>query len=374
MIRLLTIGVLFFVLSLLQRQVYKRLWDRNLKVTVSFDRDHLYQGEAGELKEIVENRKKLPLTMLKVKFKTDRHLSFGTERGSSTTDQFYRNDVFRIGGGERVTRTLKFQADRRGYYTIQGAGLVASDLMMTGMFVADVPVSASVYVYPRPYDSREFKRSLTRLNGEVLAKRHLLEDPFEYRGIREYQPFDDIRSVNWKATARTGSLKVNQKNYTALKSVRVFLNLRDDGIMKKEACVEASVSIAAGLCAWFLSQGIQVSCYGNGLDILTGKPVSLDGKAGAGQMEAIYRSFARMDLEKPVADFAEAFEERLFGQAGGSVTCFVAPNQYEDFLALLERYGQAGNEYLWFYPVQGKENPELPPSIAKNVQLIHLDL
>ena len=37
-----------------------------------------------------------------------------------------------------------------------------------------------------------------------------MEDPFEYRGIREYQPYDDMRSVNWKATAKTGDLKVNQ--------------------------------------------------------------------------------------------------------------------------------------------------------------------
>ena len=374
MIRLIAIGILFFLLFLLQRQVYKRLWNKHLTVTVAFGQNYIFQGSQGELKEIIENRKRLPLSMLKVKFKTDRHLLFDSEKGSRTTDQYYRNDVFHIGSGEKVTRTLKFQGGRRGYYDIDGASLVASDLMLTSMFLADVPTKTSLYVYPRPFDSQEFRRSLTKLNGEVLTRRHLLEDPFEYRGIREYQPFDDMRSINWKATAKTGDLKVNQKNYTSLKSVRIFFNVQDDNIIKKEACVEASLSIVAGLGAWFLGQGIQVSCYGNGVDIRTGQHVSIEAKAGDGQMDTIYRALARLDLDKPVVNFVETFEERLFSQAGGSVTCFVAPNQYEDYLELLQRFGQAGNDYIWFYPVQGSKDPQLPPGIQKNTQVIHLEI
>lgn len=113
MIRLLVIGVLFFLLFVLQKKLYERLWRRHLTVSVEFARDHIFQGDWGELEEIIENRKRLPLAMLKVKFKTDRHLVFGDRKGSRTTDQFYRNDVFRIGGLEKVTRTLKFQGGRR---------------------------------------------------------------------------------------------------------------------------------------------------------------------------------------------------------------------------------------------------------------------
>lgn len=374
MIRVLSIGLLFFLLYLLQREAYRKLWLKALYVDISFAKGHIFQGEQGELREMVENRKRLPLSMLKVKFKTNRHLAFGSEKGSSTTDQFYRNDVFRVGGGERVTRTLTFRGERRGYYTIDGVSLVASDLLLTGMFVAEVSAKAAIYVYPKPYDSQEFRRSLTMLNGEVLARRHLLEDPFEYRGIREYQPYDPMRSINWKATAKTGGLKVNQKNYTSLRSVRVFFNIQDDGILKKEECVEASIRIVAGICAFFLAQGIQVSCFGNGVDIRTEKPVSIEARSGNGQMEHIYRALARLDLTKPTVGFAETFEERLFSGSGGSLTCFVSPNQYSDFLNLLERYGAAGSEYVWFYPVPANKEPEIPPALESNVRIIRLSL
>lgn len=373
MIKLLGIGLLFFLLMFLQRELYKRLWKKHLNVGIAFSREHIFEGEQGELKEVIENRKRLPLSMVKVKFRTDKHLLFDDCKGSRTTDQFYRNDIFRIGGGERVTRILKFKGGRRGYYTINGISLVASDLFLTSQMVEDVPLRTFLYVYPKPFDSAEFRRSLTQQNGEVLAKRHLLEDPFEYRGIREYQPYDDMRSINWKATAKTGELKVNQRNCTSLKSIRVFLNAEDTGIMKKEACVEAAIRITAGISAFFLQQGIQVACYGNGVDCLNGKHLSLEAKAGDGQLTAILRGLARLDLEKGVLDFTETFEEPLLAQTAGTVTYFVSPNQYDDFVRLVKKYQDAGKEYVWFYPVAGSKEPELPPELAEHIRVIHLE-
>lgn len=372
MIRLVLIGILFFLLYYVQLNIYRRLWLQRLNVTFSFTKKHIFQGEQGELQEVIENRKWLPLAMLKVKFQTDRRLDFGTGKGSKTTDQYYRYDVFRVGGGERVTRTLPFKGTRRGYYIINGADLVASDLLLTTSFMMSIPVRTELYVYPRPWDSEELRRALTRLNGEILVRRNLLEDPFEYRGIREYQPYDSMRTINWKATARTDDLKVNLKNYTSLKYVRIFFNLQDDGIMKKEECVEAAISIVAGLCAGFLSQGLQVSCYGNGLDVETGQYVTIAPKAGDSQMDTIYRTLARIDLGKKTISFSDTFREKIMNISGDIITCFVAPNQYDDFLELLGEYQASGREYRWFYPVSGTKPPELPGELMSHVQLIHV--
>ena len=225
MIQLLGIIVFALLLYLGQKYVYAKIWQRDLKVSLSFREDGIWEGQESELSEIIENRKRLPLTMLKVKFQTDRHLVFADTKGSRTTDRYYRNDIFQIGRLEKVTRALHFTGGRRGYYTIQEADLVASDLFLTAQYTATTPIEhCSLYVYPKPFSHPDFKRSLKQLNGEVLTKRHLLEDPFEYRGIRDYQPQDDLKSINWKATARTGDLKINQKNYTSQKSVRIFVS------------------------------------------------------------------------------------------------------------------------------------------------------
>lgn len=370
MIKLFGIGFLAFCLFWGQVYPYRRLWNKRLHVTICFGADHIFEGEQGELREIIENRKWLPLAMLKVKFNADRHLLFGNHRGSRTTDQYYRNDIFRIGGREKVTRTLKFQGGRRGYYTIDQVSLVASDLFFLNQMVADQPVKAELYVYPRPYDGSRLHKSLIQLNGEILSRRHLLEDPFEYRGIREYQPCDDMRSINWKATAKTGELKVNQRNYTSLKSIRIFFNIQDDNILKKEECVETSLRIVASLCQFFLKQGMQVSCHGNGVDIMTHKPLSINANAGKLQMEAIYRALARIDTGQPAADFAKTFEEPLFRDAKGAFTCFVSPNQYEDFVGLLKRYEETGNPFRWFLSLSEGNAPKLPPALEKHMEVI----
>lgn len=369
MIRLIGIGIVAFLLFWLEQLLYRRLWSRGLCVDIQFKQDSIFEGEEGTLFEIVENRKYLPLSMLKVKFRTSRNLIFESGKGSRSTDQYYRNDVFQIDGGERVIRSLSFTGGRRGFYRIDACDLVASDLFLTVQMVHSLPVDAAVYVYPKPFDSREFMLSLRQINGEVLARRHLLEDPFEYRGIREYQPSDDMRSINWKATAKTGAYKVNQKNYTVLKAVRIFLNLEDDGILKKEECVEGCLRIAAGLCEHFLRQGMQVSCHGNSTDCLTGEPLALEASAGAEQMSAVYRSLARTDTKK-VLPFAELLQDKLLYEADGMFTCLVAPNHYEAFVKLVEQFQEAGGEFIWFYPVWESADQKLPESLAEHIRVI----
>lgn len=372
MIKLIGIGILGFFLMLFQKILYEKLWYRHLHVNISFREDHIFQGEQGELKEIIENRKWLPLSMLKVKFKTDRRLLFDNHKGSRTTDQYYRNDVFRIGGSEKVTRTLKFTGGRRGYYTIDEVSLVASDLFFLNQMMDEQRIEEAVlYVYPKPYDSSKLMQSLIQINGEILSKRHLLEDPFEYRGIREYQPYDDMRRINWKATAKTDEFKVNELNYTSLKSVRIFFNIQDNNILRKEESVEISLQIVASLCTFFLRQGMRVSCYGNGVDIVTHLPMSIKVNAGQGQMDTIYRALARIDTKQPVPDFGEMFREQLFQHDDGVFTCFVSANQYDDFVELLNQYRKANKLFRWFYPVSGQQKPKLPHELEKYISVIY---
>lgn len=373
MIQLLGILVVALLLYLGQKTIYQKVWHKNLRVRLSFQEEGIWEGQESTLSEIIENQKKLPLTMLKVKFQTDRHLLFADTKGSRTTDKFYRNDIFQIGALEKVTRVLRFTAGRRGYYTIAEADLVASDLFLTAQYTATADIDhSSLYVYPKPFSHPEFRQSLKQLSGQVLAKRHLLEDPFEYRGIREYQPQDDLKSINWKATARTGEFKVNQKNYTAEKSVRIFINLEDTGILKKEDCVEASLQIATALLLLFLEQGMQVAVYCNGVDVLHNEPCILEAGGGIRQREAVLRSFALIDTSKPVRSFSELFSSRLSEASGALMTCIVSPNAYDDFATLILQYHTRHPEMKWFLPYSGTVPPEMEEELRSLITFISL--
>lgn len=373
MIQLLGIILFALILYLGQKYIYAKVWHRGLTVSLAFQEDGIWEGQESTLSEIIENRKHLPLTMLKVKFQTDRHLVFTDTKGSRTTDRYYRNDIFQIGRLEKVTRSLSFTGGRRGYYTISEADLVASDLFLTTQYTATTPIArCSLYVYPKPFSHPDFRQSLKQLSGEVLAKRHLLEDPFEYRGIRDYQPQDDLKSINWKATARTGDLKVNQKNYTAQKSVRIFLNLEDTGILKKEDCVEACMQIAAALLLLFLEQGMQVALYCNGIDVRSGEPCILEAGGGMRQRNACLQALAGIDTSIPVQSFTELFTAKLTDTANTIYTCFISPNAYDDFAELLLQYHEQHPDMKWFYPYSEVTPPEAEEPLRSLITFISL--
>lgn len=370
MVEIIGVGVVAALLIWLQYVIYKRMWNRSLHVKIEFGQKKLLSGEKGQLYEVVENRKHLPLAMLKVKFQTDRNLVFDDMRGARVTDRFYRNDIFQIGGGEKITRTVHFTAKKRGYYRILGVDLVSTDLFFSSDFVDSRQVEGELYVYPKPFGNKEFMQSLQKLNGEVLTKRHLIEDPFEYRGIREYQPYDDMRSVNWKATARTDDLKVNQKNYTSIQTVRIFFNIEDSGIYKKEAEVETTLRFVASLAGFFLAEGVRVAVYGNGLDCISGDVCVIEAGAGAGQMDHINRILARIDTGVEAAPFVKHFGNQLLMQSKGLRTVIVAPNAYEDMLQLMQEYHDAQEEFTWFCPVIDAKTVEFPDWMLRDVELI----
>ena len=57
MIQLLGIGLIGFLLLWVQKLLYERLWEKSLYVSVSFGKEPIFEGDEGELKEILENKR-----------------------------------------------------------------------------------------------------------------------------------------------------------------------------------------------------------------------------------------------------------------------------------------------------------------------------
>lgn len=372
------IGIILgaFLLFYLQDRLYCRFWDKNLSVSLEFSRKAAVEGEECELCERVENRKLLPLPALKVKFQVSRELQFEDEEGvSSVTDQYYRNDVLSVRPFMRHVRRLRFRCKKRGYYWINGLDVVAGTLFLSGELPRSLESETRLYVYPRLWRSPEFSRLLQRLNGEILSRRHMLEDPFEFRGIREYSPWDTMRDINWKATARTGDLKVNMKNYTAQKAVRIFVNLEDGAVMRHEELLEASIRMAAGAAANFLAQGIRTSVYTNGPDIVTGELVGMEAASASWHMETINRGLARIDLSKRAPSFVRSLKEAALGQneaAGTLFTVFISSDAQEDFQELLEECVRQGTDFCWICPIMEHGEEKIRKALEPYAQKIRV--
>jgi uncharacterized protein (DUF58 family) len=89
-----------------------------------------------------------------------------------------------------------------------------------------------VYVYPSFMQMRKYELiSQTTVKNEYGSKRmRKLGHSMEFEQIKEYVRGDDRRTINWKATARKGTLMVN--NYTDEKSQQVYCVIDKGRLMK----------------------------------------------------------------------------------------------------------------------------------------------
>ncbi|HIQ99322.1 MAG TPA: DUF58 domain-containing protein [Candidatus Scybalocola faecavium] len=324
-----------FILYLIQRWLYEHMWNRNLSAKITYSRDTAVEGDEAALIEVVTNNKKLPLPALTVKFQTSRKLLFHDRQNSAVTDQYYRNDIFSMGSREKITRTLPFTCTHRGYYTIDQMALTCTDLLYIEKFSQIQDTFTQLYVYPKYVDIRRLLIPFNQLYGSLLTRRRYLEDPFEFRGIREYQPFDSMRSINWKAYARTKELKVNLYEYTASQEVCIFLDLENFGYANHYDIMEENIRLSATLSDMFISKGIPVSLKTNGCDCTSSLPVCVDAGTGASHQTRMLQSLARIDLAIPVKHLAFIIGDTLGN--GGQPPCmiFISNRCYEDLMDLL---------------------------------------
>ncbi|GFI47839.1 hypothetical protein IMSAGC019_03165 [Lachnospiraceae bacterium] len=340
---------------LAQRMLYARWWSREVYVFLRFGKEMVRAGETTCLWEVVENRKRLPLSSLKVKFQCSRHLVFSDRENGMVTDRYYRNDLFSIMPYQRITRTHQLTCPQRGYYAIEGIDLVGADLFFSEEMTAYRKSGAAVYVTPKMLSGVMLEPALRKISGEIAARRYELEDPFTCRGIREYEPWDEIRKINWKASARMDELMVNEREHTTVSSLRIFMNLEDSDILKRQELVEMSISLCAALAREFLIQGIQVSVYANGRDCITGQLLSLEGLNAASSVDAVDRALARLEAQGQLPRFGDCLGEKLFG-GSALYTVFISAYKHEDYLEVLRRFHrERGEGFVWVCPVGAKQ-------------------
>lgn len=299
----------FLIVGVLQGQIYKRYWDKNLSVELKFQTLECVEGEKNLLKEVITNAKKLPLPILHVKFRTSRTFLFDNEENSAVSDYYYRDDIFTVQGQQIVTRQLSFVCSKRGCYMINDISLVSNDLLFSRILVNTHPTDTLLYVFPAKLDLSDLAIPYESITGDFITKHHLLEDPFEFRGIRDYQPYDSMRSINWKSSAKYNSLLVNTYHSTSSRQIKIYLNLEKHALIVKDDILEYAIRIASTLAHQFISDQVPISLETNGCDLFTKNRIYIGAGSGNAHSNAIDRNLARIDVTQKPTDFLALLKE-----------------------------------------------------------------
>ncbi|MBK7434380.1 MAG: DUF58 domain-containing protein [Chitinophagaceae bacterium] len=149
--------------------------------------------------------------------------------------QFQKRDWLlrhRLKGGEQKNILYNLRPAERGEYHFGRIILYAKTLLGLLMRRHNIEAGQMVPVYPSYMQMRKYELlSKTTIQTEQGNKRmRKLGHSMEFEQIKEYVRGDDIRTINWKATARKGSLMVN--NYTDEKSQQVYCLIDKGRLMK----------------------------------------------------------------------------------------------------------------------------------------------
>lgn len=376
------VPAVILVLLVTERVLFRRCWDRELGAVLSFDAQPAVEGGTSSLTEVITNGKAIPVPVLEVGFALDTGLRLRDAGNQTVSDQTNAVDVFSVRGHEKITRKLTVVCRRRGYYVINRTSLVAHDFLSREAGYCNLEQNTHLYVYPGEFPPEGLELPLEKIMGEISTRRFLYEDIFLRRGVRDYVPTDPQSRVNWKASARTGSLKVNLSDHSAGQSVRILLNLDEPTIWYPEAVLEDSIRLAASLARVLIQRQISVSMLTNGEDMgrELGIPAAAAGMAlgegvSAGHLARVNELLARIDLrlKRPAfSGFLREETERAAGEGGqsGVTRVLISSSRREDVSEAAAGLSAVRGGLLWLCPL-AKDMKDEP--VPENVDFVRLD-
>ena len=368
MISLFILGLL--LLTVLWNVYYASHWSKNLAVSLNFVQNYVYAGEQAQMTEQIENRKKLMLPVLEVAFHIDKRLSFHDWENTSVSDFAYKRDIFALLGYQRVTRKLTLDCTKRGYYRIDQSYLTSFSMLHKRRFSIEYPADAELYVYAARTDVSDILIACERLMGNVQCAKRLYEDPFAFSSIREYTVTDPMKTINWKASARTGELMVNTFESTLTERVMIYLDMEDGGILKYEYLIEESVSIASSLAQRLIARGMEVGIYVN--------DTVIEPTGGKKQLNNIERALAECKSDDTAVSFSSILaaqhdtqqpsaRQSSFHQSEDLVMIFISKNA-DRSQAAIENFVGKNREAIWVVPFT--KNDSFSVRTSDNICLI----
>jgi uncharacterized protein (DUF58 family) len=173
-----------------------------------------------------------------------------------------------IPAGAELAAELDLCFPRRGRYQQNSFGLATRFPFAFLIKTRRVALAREVLVYPPVETTDEFFEVIPLITGEFETFARGRGDDLYL--IREYMPEDSARHVDWKATAKTGSLKVREFSREDERKLRIVFDNPVPGAVSEQV-YENAVTTAASLGWHFAEANADLSFvaqdYREGADI-----------------------------------------------------------------------------------------------------------
>jgi uncharacterized protein (DUF58 family) len=197
----------------------------------------------------------------------------------------------RLAPAEPCTLSLAVRCDRWGSFALGPALVRARDRLGFHAWETRVGAPQALRVYPKvatlltllePLETQVYVgNQVSRTRGEGI----------EFADMREWEPGDRVRSINWRASARRGTLWVNQQHPERNTDVVLFLDTFADVRSGARGTLDATVRAATSLAHRYLQRKDRVGVVSFGGFLSWLLPAS-----GTRQLYRIVDSLLQMDV------------------------------------------------------------------------------
>lgn len=214
----------------------------------------------------VQNRGKLPIPWCLVEDLLPRRALIHNPPNLAVEGRRVQLAMLKAGGRQLLTYQLR--CNRRGYYQLGPLVLETGDLFGLHRRYRVATKPHFLLVLPQVIPLAGYDVSSKRPIGEVKMTYRLFEDPTRIAGVRRYEAGDPLNRVNWRATARTGSLHSKVYEPSTVAGATILLeyhrasHAKEHEPMRSELAVTAAASIANAV----YEMGQQIGLVTNGRD------------------------------------------------------------------------------------------------------------
>lgn len=328
-----------------------RMWSRLSLERVTFRRRlserRVFVGEDVTVTLTIENAKVIPVPWLEMRETVPRAMPADVPTsmgGVAGTQVLTRATSLRA--NDRVEWPVTLHAVYRGYYRVGPTQLRSGDLF--GFFEQEQEVGRptdSIIVYPHLYTLPELGLSSTRPFGDLRGGNRIYEDPSRPVGVRDYQPGDAMRRIDWYATARVQRLQSRVYEPSRSQALIVAVNIPTDEEVWRNpdpVLLERAVSVGASVVRWGIEANFAVGLVANGSFPEAPRTIRIGAGNSRGQLNVLLEALAVVTPFTTI-EMARALEDPAYPLPPGATIVLVTALVSERTEAALRRLRSQGH-------------------------------
>lgn len=232
--------LIFINLVAIMAYSYNRITLKKLKVTLSFNNNIVMQGETATLKCSIKNTGILPAVNSKIRIPIAKNsaidASFCEGYRELSNEEVSKSRLYgksivavlecEIGllkKGETAECSFKIKALRRGKIRFNDTIVYCSDIIGLSNEGRLLDLDTVLFICPRivPVDTRRFTHNIEFYNRGI---KNYIDDVTLIKRNRNYEVFDEAKSINWNIFAATQKLMVNVYEKAVVKDIHIILD------------------------------------------------------------------------------------------------------------------------------------------------------